>query len=191
MLLILTGKTASGKDTVMAEIINKLPNVKRVITTTSRPPRTGEKNGVDYYFISVDEFKKKITNNDFIEYVSYGGNYYGTEKIQITDNLNSNLIWRIDPSRAGQIRDFINSSYDSKLAEKLLKRIKVIYLTVNNETIVSRLKQRGLKDQEIDTRMKEDADFWNKYQSNYDYVVENIPGKLEDTVNKVLEIISN
>lgn len=191
MLLILTGKTASGKDTVMANVMSKLPNTKRVVTTTSRAPRIGEKNGVDYYFIPVDEFKKKITNNDFIEYVSYGGNYYGTEKIQITDNLNNNLIWRIDPSRAGQIRDFINSSYDPKMAEELLKRIKVIYLTVDNDTIVSRLKQRGLKDQEIDTRMKEDADFWNKYQSNYDYVVKNIPGKLEDTVNRVLEIINN
>ena len=189
LLLVLTGKTASGKDTIMSKLLNQLPNVKRVVTTTSRTPRAGEKNEVDYYFVSEDDFKKKIESKDFIEYVSYGGNFYGTQKVHITNNLQSNLIWRIDPSRAGQIKDFIKAAFDSKLAEQLLKRVKVIYLTVDDATVINRLQHRGLTEQEINTRMEEDARFWQQYQGSYDDVVENIPGQLEETVNKVLNII--
>ncbi len=190
-LLILTGKTAAGKDTVMLQLLARLPDIKRVVTTTSRPPRPGEKNGVDYFFISEDEFKKKISDGDFIEYVSYGGNFYGTEKSQITNNLNSNLIWRIDPSRAGQIRKFIKDAYDTKLAEKLLKEVVVIYLTADDEVVVQRLKERGCSNQEIAVRMKEDAGFWQQYQGNYDYVIENIPGQLNKTVDKIINLACN
>ncbi|MBI2315137.1 deoxynucleoside kinase [Candidatus Daviesbacteria bacterium] len=187
-LIVLTGKTASGKDTVMAKLMNTLPNLKKVVTTTSRKPRSNEKNGVDYYFISEAEFRQKINQEDFIEYVSYGGNLYGTEKKQITDNLDKNLIWRIDPSRAGQIKEFMEDS-DFKLTQNLLKRTAVIYLTTSDEVVLERLKRRGLTKQEIETRMGEDQRFWKQFKDNYNFVVENTPGKLNETVAKIIQII--
>lgn len=177
-LIILTGKTASGKDTIMSKLLSRFPDFKRVVTTTSRGPRGGEKDGVDYLFLSEPDFRHKIDMGDFIEYVEYGGNLYGTEKTQITDRLENGLIWRIDPSRAGQIRELIKGS-----------KVIVIYLTVDDEAILKRLQGRGLSQQEIEKRMAEDARFWQKYKDNYDFVVENIPGKLNQTVDKIIQII--
>lgn len=178
LLIILTGKTAAGKDTVMAKLLLRLPDFKKVITTTSRTPRSGEKEGIDYHFISESEFKKKIAAEEFIEYVEYGGNLYGTEKSQITANLDQNLIWRIDPSRAGQIRKLVP-----------LKKVLVIYLTVSDNVVLERLKERDLSDEEITKRMQEDSRFWEQYKRSYDFVVENVPGKLDDTVEKIINII--
>lgn len=189
-LIILTGKTAAGKDTVMLKLLQKLPGFKRVVTTTSRGIRPGEQDGKDYLFISEEEFKRKIDQDDFIEYVQYGGNFYGTQKAEITNNLNRNLIWRIDPSRAGQIRQFIKDSFDKHLSDELLKKLLVVYLTIPDELIRQRLKRRNLKTDEIQKRMQDDAKFWERYKDAYDFVVENVNGRLDETVNKILEIIT-
>lgn len=177
LLLIITGKTASGKDTVMAKLLEKYPDFKRVITTTSRQPRNGEINGKDYYFISREDFENKIKNGDFIEHVEYAGNLYGTEKKELESD--QNLIWRIDPSRAGKIRELINN------------KVLVIYLTVDDSEVYKRLKNRGFSQQEIDRRMQEDKDFWEQYKDKYDFVVENVPGQLEQTIDKIIQIIEN
>lgn len=185
-LIILTGKTASGKDTVMARLLSRLPDFKKIITTTSRTPRNNEKERIDYHFISETDFRRKIGAGDFIEYVEYGGNLYGTEKSRILNNLNSNLIWRIDPSRAGQIKEFIKNAFKKDTAENLLKRVLVIYLTADDAVILERLKKRGLNRQEIERRMQEDAKFWQEFRANYDYVIENVPGKLDETIDKIV-----
>lgn len=177
LIIILTGKTASGKDTIMAKLLEGFPDFRRVITTTSRTPRDGEKNGVDYNFISKEDFKKKIENGDFIEYVQYAGNFYGTEKSQLGSDQ---IIWRIDPSRAAKIKELIKD-----------KKTLVIYLTVSDDVVRRRLKERDLPQQEIERRMREDKDFWEKYKDNYDFVIENVPGKLEQTLDKITQIIED
>lgn len=180
LLTVLTGKTAAGKDTVMARLLSKLPNSKRVITTTSRQPREGEKSGVDYNFISKEDLERKINNGDFIEYVEYAGNLYGTEKKQIVNNLDQDLIWRIDPSRAGQVKNLIKD-----------RQVLVIYLTVSDEVVLQRLQKRGLSQEEITRRMREDKKFWEEFKDNYDFIVENVPGKLDETLDKITKIIEN
>ena len=157
-LIILTGKTASGKDTVIVKLLSGLPDFKKVTTTTSRPPRDGEKNKVDYFFLSREDFKQKIANDEFFEHVEYGGNFYGTEKTQLTD-INKGLIWRIDPFRAGKIRELIDSP------------VLVIYLTVDDSVVLERLQKRGFSQEDITKRMAEDQKLWEEYQENYDFVV--------------------
>lgn len=188
-LIILTGKTASGKDTVMKRVLQNFPGMARVITSTSRAPRPGEKSGEDYNFLSASEFKQKIANKDFLEYVEYGSNLYGTEKEQILKALDIDLIWRIDPSRAGQIRQFIKEAFDPKIASELLSKLLVIYLTVNDDVILQRLNERNSSEEKIQKRMEQDQKFWSEYSQNYDYVVENIPGNLEKCVSEVIQII--
>lgn len=182
MLIILTGKTASGKDIIKKILLQKFPNFKRVITTTSRPPRVGEIQDIDYHFISKDDFQKKIDEGEFIEYVEYGGNLYGTTKEQLEKSLSGDVLWKIDPSRAGEIRDFIKKLFPS---EKIL----VIYITTSADVILQRLKKRNLSSGEIKKRMMDDQTIWQRYQGRYDYVVENVPGKLDETVDKVCQII--
>ena len=191
LLLVLTGKTASGKDTVVSKLMLKFPDFKKIITTTSREERPGEENGVDYNFVSGEEFKNMAGAGEFIEYVEYAGNFYGTEKIRLLKNLQQNLIWRIDPSRAGKIRNLISDSFEGGPAEDLLKRVITIYLTVDDQVVLTRLKKRGLNKEEIDKRMNEDAKFWQEFKDNYDYIVENIPGELDKTVEKVSRIIKD
>lgn len=191
ILVVLTGKTASGKDTVASRLQIRFPDFKKVLTTTSRLPRNGETEGIDYNFITEDDFRQKISEGEFLEHVCYGGNFYGTQQTQITGNLNNNLIWRIDPSRAGQVRELIRNSFDPKTAEDLFKKVVVIYLTVNDEVALERLNKRKLKNEEIERRMYEDRKFWQKHKDNYDFVIENIPGKLDQTVDKIVSIIEN
>lgn len=191
LLIILTGKTASGKDTIISNLLPKFPNLKRIITTTSRKKRFGEQDGLDYRFTSEDQFRQKIANGELIEYVEYGGNLYGTEKKELENVLKQDMIWKIDPSRAGNIHDFIKSSFPQELSNKLLKRVLVIYITVPPGVVIERLKKRGLTQGEIEKRMQTDAKDWRNFKEKYDYVVENVPGKLVETINQVCKIIEN
>ena len=175
MLLVITGKSASGKDTIIAKILEKYPNFKKVLTTTTRPPRKGEINGIDYNFISETEFIDKIQKQEFLEHVKYGGNYYGTEKSRITPE--GNLIWKIDPSMAGKAKEVFPDS-------------KVIYITADDKVVLERLKIRGIDGEEFQERMADDQEFWDQYKNKYDYVIENVPGKLDETVNRVAKIIN-
>ncbi len=177
MLLILTGKTASGKDTIMKALLSRYTNLKRITSTTSRAKRFGEQAGFDYHFVSREEFERKIENGDFLEYVEYGGNFYGTEKSQIKEN--QDLIWRIDPSRAAKVRDLIK--------EKVL----VIYINIADEIALERLKARGLAPDEIAKRMADDRKIWEQYKNSYDFVVENVPGKLNECLNNIVTLIES
>lgn len=191
MLIVLTGKTASGKDTIKDILLSKYPNLKTVITTTSRAPRSGEIDGVNHHFLTKEQFQKAIDESKFIEYVEYGRNFYGTQKKDLKDHLNGALLWRIDPSRAGEIRQFLKRAFPSQVADKLIKNLKVIYITVSDDVVLERLRERGLAEDEIQNRMADDAATWEENEKNYDYVVENIPGKLDETIDKVVQILNN
>ena len=191
MLIILTGKTASGKDTIAARLLAEYPNLKKILTATSRPKRNNEQNGVDYYFLTQTEFKNKIQANEFAEYVNYGGNLYGTFKKELEKALDNDYIWKIDPSRAGEVRDFIKRIFPTEVAEKLIKRLMVIYITASDDDILQRLEKRGLTKKDIQKRMADDQRIWQKYQNSYDFIVENTPGQLNQTINKILSIIEN
>ncbi len=159
----------------MRHIMVKYPRMSKVITTTSRPPRPGEKNGVDYNFLSREEFQQKINSGDFLEYVEYGGNFYGTEKSQINQALD--LIWKIDPSMAGKVKNLFKNSI-------------VIYINCDGEVVLKRLRDRLLSEEEIQKRIQDDQKFWQQYGQNYDFVIENTPGKLEKAVDKISKIIA-
>ncbi len=191
MLIVLTGKTASGKDTIKNKLLGKYPALKRVITTTSRFPRHGEKDGIDYNFLTREEFLKKVKNDDFAEYVEYGGNLYGTYKTELEQALKVDTLWRIDPSRAGEVREFIKRSFPSEKAENLLKTVLVIYVTVSDDIVLQRLKNRGLAEMEIQKRMEDDAKIWDQYKESYDFVVENASGKLDEAVDKIINVIDS
>lgn len=189
LLLVLTGKTASGKDTITSALLQKFPTLKKVVTTTSRTARASEVGGVDYHFLTRVEFEDKINKGNFAEYVEYGGNLYGTQKTELEKALKRDMLWKIDPSRAGEVRDFIKRSFPNREAEELIKKVVVIYITVADEIVLQRLKNRGLTEEEIKSRMADDDKIWLKYQTSYDYVVENEPGKLETTMQKIYQII--
>src|SRR3989338_3018471 len=85
VLMVLTGPTASGKDTVFARLQEENPQFVRLITTTSRTPREDESEGNPYHFISRDEFEDKISKHDFFEWVEFREHLYGTEKKTLSE----------------------------------------------------------------------------------------------------------
>ena len=83
-LFVLSGPSGSGKNTVYEGVRARIPEIAQTVSATTRSMREGEIDGVDYYFISTEEFLRRIENGEFIEYVNYGHNYYGTLKSEIT-----------------------------------------------------------------------------------------------------------
>lgn len=124
-MIILIGPSASGKTEIAKKLISTFA-YKKFVTTTTRNKRVGEIDGVDYYFISVDEFKENLTNNKFIETTIYNNNYYGSFKSEMADN--KVLIVEPNGLKAFQslndphiISFFIDSSEDDRY-ERMLKR---------------------------------------------------------------------
>ena len=77
-LIIVSGPSGTGKGTVLAEVFRRNPNLVYSVSATTRGPRPGEQNGVEYFFITKEEFEEKIRRGEMLEYADYCGNYYGT-----------------------------------------------------------------------------------------------------------------
>jgi len=173
MIIIFSGPSGVGKSTIINELI-KHKNLYFSISHTTREKRHNEIEGSDYFFVSIDEFNNLIDNNFFIEYEQYGTDYYGTGKNQIDK---SNNITVLDVEVNG--------------ASKLLKNNKEfigIFIDIENEELIRRLKTRGHNKLFIKQRM----DLANKQRSKineFDYIVKNVD--INTTVKNILDIIYN
>ena len=104
-LFIVSAPSGAGKTTLVKHLLMRDKNVQLSISTTTRAPREGEKNGVDYFFTSVADFKEKIAQNAFAEYAEVHGNFYGTSKEWLESALTKNdVLLEIDVQGAAQIK---------------------------------------------------------------------------------------
>lgn len=103
-LLILVGPSGSGKTTIAESLVEK-HGFKKVITTTTRQPRPNEKQDVDYHFVEESEFKHRITENKFVEYAEYAGNYYGTQYEDIQNALVGDVVIIMEINGAIKIQE--------------------------------------------------------------------------------------
>lgn len=144
MAIIILGKTASGKSRIVDELAKQ--GYKKIVTTTTRPARKGEIDGVDYNFISEEEFKELINTRYFAEWKKYdtvdGTWYYGSPLDEISRSDNKSIVI-LTPDGYRDIKDEL----DDHVA---------IYIYANNKTIRSRLSNRGDKKEEADRRIKQD-----------------------------------
>ena len=106
-LFVISGSSGVGKGTVIKEFLNKHPEFKLSVSCTTRKPREGEFHGINYFFLSQDEFQTCIDNNEFLEWAEFSGNRYGTQKEYVKTKLNEgkNLILEIDTQGALQVRE--------------------------------------------------------------------------------------
>lgn len=177
-LFIVSGPSGCGKGTVLAEIL-KQDNVYYSVSATTRAPRPGEINGVNYHFLSKDEFEKLIENGGMLEYANYCGNYYGTPKKPVEDMLveGKNVILEIEVQGA------------LKVMEKCPEAVSVFILPPSLKELRRRLHKRGTETEEvIEKRIGEAAGEIRK-AVNYDYVM--INGELEIAVSDLLSIINS
>ncbi len=180
LLIIISSPSGNGKDAVINALLNIIPGSSRFITTTSRPPRPGNQEGVDYHFVTEQKFKEKIKNNDFLEYNFYAGNYYGTEKKLLDIALSKNNITFLNMDVNG--KDNINKAG--------IKNLSIFLLPENLEILKNRIKSRGgISNEIIEERMKI-AQKEISFAPSYDYQVVNENGKLDQTVDKLAKIIT-
>ena len=178
-LIIISGPTCAGKDTVIKELLKKRENTDSPISYTSRKIRKGEVNGVDYYFITREEFERKIENNDFLEYakVRYG-EYFGTPKKELEELLSNgkDVILEIDVQGASQVKKLFPET------------ILIFILAPSMEELKRRIKQRGAEKniEEVIDRFKTAYKEIQKIKK-YNYVVVN--DEIEKAVQKIEAIL--
>ena len=179
VMVILSSPSGAGK-TTLVNLLAKKNNFEISISHTTRKPRPNESSGKDYYFVSDQEFKRLINNQEFLEYAKVFNNYYGTSRTPVIDNLNKgkNVLFDIDWQGADQIK---NKELDFKL-------ITFFILPPSKEILYERLSNRDMKDKLIaEERMKQferDVLHW----INYNYVV--INDDLDSCYDKIQNLIS-
>ena len=107
-MIVISGPSGAGKGTICQKLLEQNNNLYLSVSATTRSPRVGEKDGVDYYFLTKEDFEHKIDNDNFLEYAQvYKGCYYGTPKDKVTDMLNKgyDVILEIDIQGALQVKE--------------------------------------------------------------------------------------
>jgi guanylate kinase len=164
-VIIVSAPSGAGKTTLVKHLLESFPQLEFSISATSRKPRQNEKDGIDYYFISVDEFKKRINNNEFIEWEEvYPNCYYGTLKSEIHRIWEKNKVVLFDVDVKGGInlkKIFNNNAISIFIAPPDLK------------TLEKRLINRGTETNEsIKTRL-EKASYEMNFKDKFDYIIIN------------------
>ena len=180
MLVILSGVSGAGKDTIKKEIIKRMENVVSIPSITSRPIRPGDVPGETYIFVSDEEFKKMIDENGLYEFDIHHNHYYGVPRKLLDEKVNNGKI---------VIKD-VDVNGTEHLVEILRENMKVvtIFLKVPREELRRRLEERVDKpsEEEIELRLGR-FDYEESKMDNYDYVIDNT--NQEKTIQKVMEII--
>ncbi|MDA1060383.1 MAG: guanylate kinase [bacterium] len=181
-LILIVGPSGSGKGTVIKELQKKYSGFVFPVSYTTRDPREGEEDGVVYYFISREKFKKMIKNDEFLEYaIVHSNNYYGTSKAHILDPLKSGSV---------VVREVDIQGFHS--IQKLVpdENLVSIFMSVSGEDdLKGRILRRGaLSDDELKRRM-DSAKKEIAQSGDCDYQVENEWGKIKECVSHVEKII--
>lgn len=183
--IIVSGPSGVGKSTVCGKVRENMPELKFSISCTTRKPRTGETDGVHYYFISRDEFEKRIAAGDFIEYARVFDNIYGTLASEVIDRVSrgEDVFLDIDVQGALQIREAAEKN-------ELLKKVCefVLLAPPSFEVLENRLRSRATDSAEqIEMRLAKARHELSFYR-HYDYVVVN--DELEKAVSDLEAVIA-
>ena len=179
-LVIITAPSGSGKTTLCKEILKKEGKIQFSVSHTSRKMRQNEKNGIDYYFVTNEEFMEGIDKNEFIEWNYHFDCYYGTSKSQIQKSIDKKnlILLELDVKGALSIQ---------KLYPDQTVSIFVEPPSINDLKI--RLEKRGSDSEKIIAKRLQRIEFELSHKSNFDFTVVN--DKLEVATNQILEIIRN
>ncbi len=178
-LIVISGPSGAGKDSVVKKLMDKDSTTRWVsVSATSRSPREGEKEGVDYYYLSKEEFENKINEGFFIEYTNYAGNYYGTPKKYIKEKLDSGIdvILIIEIEGASNIKKLVPEA------------LMIFIMPPSLKELVKRLKKRGTETNEKIIRRFHTAYKEINEVTKYNYVIVN--DNLEEASSKVESIIT-
>lgn len=176
-LYIVSGPSGSGKDTILAEVFKKRPEIKLSISSITRPMRQGEIEGEKYHFITREEFETQLKNNMFLEHNVFVGNYYGTPKTPVVECLNSgnDMIIEVDVNGAAQIR------------AKMPEAISIFIMPPSFEVLKKRLSGRGTESAELVEKRLNAALEEISRAKEYDFIVVN--DELDTAVEEFITLL--
>ncbi len=178
LLIVLSGPSGSGKGTVRARLMAK-EDFAFSVSATTRAPREGEVDGRDYWYITREQFEERIASGDMLEYTEYNGNYYGTplkEAMRVVES-GRNLILEIEVEGAMNVKRLY--------PEALL----LLLLPPTFAEQEKRLRGRGTETEEVIKGRLERTREEMKFVSEYDYIIYNYDGKIEECADELLSII--
>lgn len=177
-LFVISGPSGAGKSTVITRLLKQLSNVYFSISATTREPRRGERDGVDYHFIGKEEFEQLIENDQLLEYAEFVGNYYGTPAIPVDEKLNAGYDVILD--------------IETKGAEQVMSKrpdaISIFIFPGSFEILEQRLRLRGTDSEEKILGRLAQAKIECKKAEMYDYII--INDRFETACDEVTSIIT-
>ena len=179
MLIVISGFSGVGKSTVISHMFDAMPNLRFSVSCTSRKPRAGEKEGVDYYFVTEDEFATRVANDEFVEYTRTFTNCYGTLKCEVDRLLADGYDILLD----------INSVGAMNIKKVYPEAVTVFINPPSLEELKKRLIGRGSETPESLKKRLDEIEFESKSIPFYDFVVVNDVAL--DCSNKIVAFLEN
>lgn len=179
LLVVLSGPSGAGKDAVLDELARRGHAFHRVVTCTTRPPRANERHGIDYSFLTDMEFDALIKNGGLLEHATVYGHRSGVPKQQVLDELAAGLdvYVRTDVQGAASIKEIMPDA------------VRVFIAPSSIEKIEERIRARGSDDEEHIQRRLATARSEMARAGEFEYVIVNEEGKLDATVDRLVEIL--
>jgi guanylate kinase len=175
-LFLVSGPSGAGKSTLVKETLGRLENISYSVSHTSRPPRGGEIDGQDYFFISPEEFKSRISKGQWLEWAEVHGNYYGTSETFVKDNLKKgqSILLEIDVQGTEQV-----------MASEL-NPVSIFIMPPSFEVLTQRLRSRGTDSADVIEKRLKNAKAEIARRHLYQYIV--INDNLDRAVSKFFNI---
>ena len=176
-LFVISGSSGVGKGTVIKEFLKKHPDFKLSVSCTTRSKREGEVHGINYFFLTPEEFKKCIDNGEFLEWAEFSGNHYGTKKDFVENSLKNgeNLILEIDTKGALNVKKLMPEAVLIFIAPPSLKELE------------SRLRGRHTETEEAIQKRLASIKLELENSKHFDYEI--INDTVDNAVKKLEEII--
>ncbi|HNN83725.1 MAG TPA: guanylate kinase [Accumulibacter sp.] len=176
-LYILTAPSGAGKTTLVRHLLENDPAMRVSVSHTTRRPRTGEREGIEYYFIALDEFREKIRRDDFLEWAEVHGNFYGTSRTGIEAALcaGQDVLLEIDWQGARQVRKVFPAA------------IGVFILPPSLHALEQRLRERATDSAQTIARRLDAARDEMRHADEFDYVI--INDDLQRALQDLLAIV--
>jgi len=177
IVFVLSAPSGTGKTTILRQVMARLPGLNFSVSHTTRTPRSGERHGHDYYFVTKDEFRTMIAEKQFIEWAQVHDNYYGTSIMAVSDRVRNgeDVILDIDVQGADSIRK-----------KKTLSAVQIFIAPPGLDVLERRLRGRNTEDEKTIRLRLRNAELEMKAAGQYDYVVVN--DQLDEAVETLIAI---